>query len=99
MIEQKQLEGLTFRAAKRKETTEDGRRKVTSIPVERPLKVADILSETEHGTHVTIVTKDGRKYDLPISAKTSGGKGKENVASEGKEEGNLAAAPAAGKEA
>ena len=76
MIEQKQLEGLTFRTAKRKEASEDGKKKVVNIPIERPLKVADILSETDHGSYTTIVTKDGRKYDIP-AAKTKGGKSTE----------------------
>ena len=91
MIEQKQLEGLKFRTTKRKETTEDGKRKV--VPIERSLRVADILTETDHGTHVTIVTKDGRKYNLPPAGKSKGsgsGKGKEGEGS--------AAGPGAGGE-
>lgn len=96
MIEQKQLEGLMFRTAKRKETGTDDKRKVTNIPIERPLRVADILTETDHGSYVTIVTKDGRKYNIPISAKTSGGKDKESDSGKDKNKTSGAAAPGAG---
>ena len=93
MIEQKQLEGLTFRTAKRKEASEDGKKKVVNIPIERPLKVADILSETDHGSYTTIVTKDGRKYDLPPAGKSKG-----NGSGKGKEGEGSAAGPGAGGE-
>lgn len=73
-IEQKQLDGLVYTTAKRKEVAENGSRRVTYMPVERPLKTGDILSETEHDGFTTIVTGDGRKYDIPAVKKTGGKK-------------------------
>lgn len=72
-IEQKQLDGLVFRTSKRKDVVEDGRKKVVKVPVERPLRPADILSQTDYDGFSRIVTKDGKKYDIP-AAKTKGGK-------------------------
>lgn len=65
-----------FRTSKRKDVVEDGRRKPVNVPVERPLRLADILSQTEYDGFTRIVTKDGKKYDIP-AAKTKSGKGAE----------------------
>jgi hypothetical protein len=76
-IEQRQLEGLVFRTSKRKDFVEDGRKKVVTVPVERALRPGDILAQTEHDSFTRIVTKDGKKYDIPRS-KSKPGKGKES---------------------
>ncbi len=80
-VELKHLEGLTFRTSEKKEVTEDGQKKTRYIPIERPLAVDDLLSERDDGDTFHIVTKDGRKYDVPkVPAKAakdeSNGKGK-----------------------
>lgn len=63
-VEQKHLAGLTFKTSIPKEVDEDGRKKKRHFPVERPLKLADILSQKDNGDSFHIVTKDGRKYDV-----------------------------------
>ena len=68
-IDQKQLDGLVYRTAKRKEAADGSSRRSTYIPVERPLKTNDILSAAEHDGFTTIVTGDGRKYDIPPAGK------------------------------
>lgn len=71
-VEQKHLAGLTYKTSTPKEIDEGGRKKKRHFPVERPLKVNDLLTQRDNGDAFHIVTKDGRKYDVPKtpSAKT-----------------------------
>lgn len=64
-VEQKHLAGLTFKTSTSKEIDEDGRKKKRHFPVERPLKVGDLLTQRDDGDTFHIVTMDGRKYDVP----------------------------------
>lgn len=77
-VEQAQLKGLVYRTSKPKEITEDGKKRTGNVPVERPLLVKDILTETDHGDSIRIVTKDGQKYDIgKATGKVAGGKEKD----------------------
>lgn len=67
-VEQKHLGGLTFRTSVKKEVMEDGRKKARYVPAERPLALDDLLTERDDGSTFHIVTKDGRKYDVPKAA-------------------------------
>lgn len=71
-IEQRQLKGLVFRSSERKPVVEDGRKKFIHERVERPLTPDDILSATDYDTFTRIVTKDGKKYDIPLAGKGGG---------------------------
>jgi hypothetical protein len=62
------LKGFMFRGATPKATEEDGRKKVTYVPFERPLETGDVLDWKDKGTTVVIVTKDGRKYSVSKKA-------------------------------
>ncbi|MCZ2418170.1 MAG: hypothetical protein LC132_11615 [Burkholderiales bacterium] len=65
-VQQKQLEGLKFRTSERKEVAgDDGAKKIKLIPVVRPLVLDDILSQRDDGDSFHVVTKDGKKYDIP----------------------------------
>ena len=61
--------GLKFRDSVRKEVKEDGKMVTKYIPRERPLQEDDILSHRVRGTTVTIVTKDGRRYNIDTTKK------------------------------
>lgn len=77
-VEEKHLKGLTYRTSEKKEVTENGQKKTRYVPIERPLTVNDLLSERDDGSTFHIVTKDGRKYDVPKETKKdeNNGKGK-----------------------
>jgi len=75
-VEEKHLKGLVFKTSVKKEVTEDGQKKTRYVPVERPLALDDLLSERDDGSAFHIVTKDGRKYDVP-KAVAKGDKGDE----------------------
>ena len=65
-VQQKHLEGLTYRTSVKKDVAdEDGTKKQKSVPVVRPLALDDILSQRDGGDSFHVVTKDGKKYDIP----------------------------------
>ena len=58
-VEQKHLEGLTYRTSK---SVKGEDRKKKYIPVERALTVDDLLAQRDKGDSFVVVTKDGRKH-------------------------------------
>jgi hypothetical protein len=70
---QKHLKGLKFKTSEKKEIVEEGQKKTRYLPIERALKLDDLLSQRDDGATFHIVTKDGRKYDVPKDAKNAGG--------------------------
>lgn len=62
-VEQKHLEGLTYRTTKIVKSEAGGKKK--TAPVERPLTIEDLLSQSEQAETFTVVTKDGRKHVVP----------------------------------
>jgi len=75
VVEQKHLAGLTFRTSEKKKVRgDDGSISEKYVVVERKLTVADIIAQTDNGGSFTIVTGDGKKYQLPKTpAKGTGG--------------------------
>jgi hypothetical protein len=68
-VEQKHLGGLIYRTSAKKEVVENGQKKARYNPIERPLLLDDLLAERDDGATFHIVTKDGRKYDVPKNQK------------------------------
>lgn len=73
-VEQKQLEGLVYRTSKVIKG-DDGKKKY--IPVERALKLDDLLAESDKGDSFVVVTKDGRKHVIAKAPAKGGKAGKE----------------------
>jgi hypothetical protein len=60
------------------------------VPIERPLTLDDLLTQRDDGETFHIVTKDGKKYDVPKSpakAAKDEGNGKDNAGKDGKDNG------------
>lgn len=60
--------GLKYHDSEAREVTEDKRKVTKYIPRERPLQESDIMSHRVYGDIVIIVTKDGRRYNIPPKA-------------------------------
>ncbi len=57
------LKGLTFATAEpRKTKNEDGRDSVKYVPIERALKISDVLDWKDCGAEIVIVAADGQKH-------------------------------------
>ena len=85
-VNEKYLKGLTFTGAEEKKVTEEDGRKVKKyIPFERPLTAGDLLSVTERGDSIVLVTKDGRKHVVSKDPKKEDDKGKDE--GKGKDDG------------
>lgn len=77
-VEQKHLEGLTFKTSELREVDDgNGGVKKQWYPVVRPLTVADIISQRDDGGSFHIVAGDGRKYDVPKKPARDDGSGKD----------------------
>ena len=74
-VEQKHLEGLTYRTSK---IVKGEDRKKKYIPVERALAVDDLLAQSDKGDSFIVVTKDGRKHVIAKAAAKSARAGKED---------------------
>lgn len=73
-VEQKHLKGLVFRTSKIGKG-DDGKKK--NFPVERPLELGDLLSQSDQDDSFKVVTKDGKKYVVPKKTQEDGDKEKE----------------------
>lgn len=63
------LKGLTFRTAETRDVPgEGGQKEKRSFPIERPLKVSDVLAVQDAGTEVVIVAADGQKHRVSKAA-------------------------------
>jgi len=62
------LEGLLFRDAKLDREEIEGRPKMISTPIKRPLRVGDVLDYRidQDNETVTLVTTDGQKYTVDL---------------------------------
>jgi len=67
-IDKKFLAGLTFRTSNAKKVQGEDGTKVQHVPVERPLKPADVLDWVEKDDTVVIVAADGRKHEVSKKA-------------------------------
>lgn len=75
-LDPKYLEGLTYSGAEPRQVMVDGVEKTRNIPLIRPLQPDDVLSWTDKGDAVVIVTTDGRKYCVFKNTKPAGKAGK-----------------------
>ncbi|GER92682.1 hypothetical protein A45J_0400 [hot springs metagenome] len=73
-IDAKYLKGLKFRTSEAKKVKEDGEEKVRHTPVERDLTTDDVLDWKDKGDSVTVVTKDGQKYNVSKTPSKTEGK-------------------------
>ncbi len=65
-VKQENLKGLKFRTSRQVEFDDgNGAKKKRWEPVERDLALDDLLSSRDDGESFHIVTKDGKKYDIP----------------------------------
>lgn len=60
-IDQKYLRGLKYRTSEARTVVEGGRKAVKHTPVERQLRLEDVLDWKDSGDWVVIVTADGQK--------------------------------------
>ena len=64
-LDPKHLKGLEYKTADVKEVkNESGRKSVVHSPVVVDLAPEHVLSHKDYGTHIHIVTKDGRKHKV-----------------------------------
>jgi hypothetical protein len=61
-INKKYLDGIVIRESGRKETEENGEKKMVYVVTERPAETADVLASRETTSEITFVTVDGQKY-------------------------------------
>jgi hypothetical protein len=68
-INPKFLAGIKIRGAEKKEVKEDGKPRVKYIPFERDAKPEDVIAWKDNGARMTIVTCDGKKYNVDKKGK------------------------------
>lgn len=63
-LDPKYLKGLKYKTSDAKEVEENGRKVKKFVPVERALKIEDVLNWRDAGDVVIIVTADGMKHTV-----------------------------------
>ncbi|TAN61055.1 hypothetical protein EPN18_07410 [bacterium] len=63
-IDAKYLKGLRFRGSEGKNVNEDGRTVIKYAPVERAMRVEDVLNWRDAGSAIVLVTTDGQKVTV-----------------------------------